>query len=176
MKRVKPGTPIKDRLKVYSKTDAGSGCLEWIGAKRKGYGRLRIAGKDYAAHKLSWIESNGPIPNGMWVLHRCDNPACIQPSHLFLGTAKDNFDDMHCKGRYTPPRGEKQPNAKLNADKVLSLRKLYAKGMQFRQMAKAFGINEATIKDCVRGETWSHIPGGIPSPTPLRGRVTRREE
>lgn len=89
-----------------SKSDDFDSCWEWTGTKDKdGYGKLSIGGrkvnggKIYTAHRLSWMLNYGVIPNGLWVLHRCDNPCCCNPKHLFLGTVKDNVDDMRAKGR-----------------------------------------------------------------------------
>jgi len=98
------------RLSEYlnSKTIKKDGCWEWIGAKDKnGYGIMRIELKSVQrAHRASWIVHKGQIPNQLWVLHKCDNPPCTNPEHLFLGTAKDNSEDMIRKKR-NRPRGTK---------------------------------------------------------------------
>jgi hypothetical protein len=93
---------------------AGTRCIEWSGRRDKnGYG---ITSKDKRAHREAWIEANGPIPAGMHVLHHCDNPPCINPEHLFLGTQADNNADMHAKGRYRNGR------TKLMADDIAAIR------------------------------------------------------
>lgn len=81
-------------------------CLEWQGARLRGYGRVRRAGRMQYAHRVAWEEVNGPIPDGLLVLHRCDNPPCVRPEHLFLGTDADNARDKAEKGRGNSPRGD----------------------------------------------------------------------
>lgn len=77
-----------------------SGCVKWSGAcGERGHGMIRIRGKVVGAHRVSWMIANGDIPDGLFVLHRCDNPPCVKPSHLFLGTQADNMEDMRAKGR-----------------------------------------------------------------------------
>jgi hypothetical protein len=76
------------------------GCLEWTGYRLpKGYGTIRIAGKNVYAHRFAWALAHVPIPTGQWVLHHCDNPPCCEPTHLFLGTNADNVADKMAKGR-----------------------------------------------------------------------------
>lgn len=83
--------------------EPNSGCFIWIGAASElGYGRFRFNGTVQGAHRVSWQLANGPIPDGMHVLHRCDVPSCVRPEHLFIGTDLDNVRDMHAKGRWIP--------------------------------------------------------------------------
>lgn len=90
-----------ERLMRRSKRNKKTGCLEWQGwrAGLNLYGAISYRGKQYLAHRLSWLTFVGPIPNGARVLHKCDNPLCLEPSHLFLGTQADNVADMLGKGR-----------------------------------------------------------------------------
>ncbi len=93
------------------------GCWEWLGCKwRTGYGYIRKAGKHIAAHRYMYTLYNGPIPKGLCILHMCDNPSCVNPEHLFLGTQQDNMRDMVAKGRNANFKGELNPNYKHGRD------------------------------------------------------------
>lgn len=91
--------------RFWAKVLKGEGCWEWQGSKSKagGYGYVHVGGqvnrRPMKAHRLSWELHNGPIPHGLWVLHQCDNPPCVNPSHLFLGTRTDNMQNAASKGR-----------------------------------------------------------------------------
>ena len=85
-----------------------SNCIEWTGGiDFEGYGRRKINGKTYRAHRLVWETANGPIPPDMLICHKCDNPACVRLEHLFLGTTQDNTRDRDSKGRQARPKGER---------------------------------------------------------------------
>lgn len=109
------------------------------------------------AHRASWVMHKGPIPDGLFVLHRCDNPCCVRPSHLFLGTQLDNIRDMEAKGRanrffkYPQPKGEKHYRAKLSDADVEDIRKRYSTGnvMQL-ELAKEFHVDPSNISYIVR--------------------------
>jgi hypothetical protein len=99
-------------------------CWPFLNARdRKGYGRVFHRGKVRWAHRVAWELANGPIPEGMWVLHSCDNPPCCNPAHLRLGTPADNAADRDARGRRRPPRGEANGRAKLSAEDVVDLRR-----------------------------------------------------
>ena len=98
---------IKDRLEAYSMPEPNSGCWLWLGSVKGGeYGQIRIHCVNMFAHRVSYEEYVGPIPEETQVLHRCDTPSCINPSHLFLGTQRDNMEDMAAKGRGRGPQKE----------------------------------------------------------------------
>lgn len=146
--------------------EPNSGCWLWTGAPvRKGYGRIHVGGRrpkgrDILAHRFSWAVSWGPIPNGAWVLHRCDNPPCVNPDHLFLGDHVANMADMAAKGRAvnTPHRGEEQIQAKLSDSAVNRIRTLYASGQATqRGLAAQYGVSKTLIGNVVRGENWNHV-------------------
>ena len=129
---------IYQRLIRNIKINKTNGCWEWQGSKRNGYGRMIIGSrtdgtrKTVSTHRLSYELHYGEIPQGMEICHKCNNPCCINPDHLFAGTRQDNIDDRERKGRNNPPKGEKHAKAKLTEADVLQdkldakLRKLYA--------------------------------------------------
>ena len=108
--------PLEERFHELYDIDETSGCHVWRGTKTNfGYGQIGRGGRGggmLVAHRVGWELANGPIPDGLFVLHRCDNPPCVNPEHLFLGTQKENIADMRAKGRgFGPPHywGEKNP-------------------------------------------------------------------
>jgi hypothetical protein len=111
------------------------------------------------AHRVSWSISNGPIPVEMCVLHRCDNPSCVNPEHLFLGTQKDNIADMVEKGRNKSPgvKGQSHHSAKLNNAGVHKIRERLAAGITQRAVAKEFKMSPGAINRISRGFAWAHI-------------------
>jgi hypothetical protein len=138
-----------------------SGCLEWQGYRDElGYGTLRCDGKQRKAHRVAWIISNGQISEGLDCLHHCDNPACCEVEHLFLGTHADNNADMKAKGRAVYVSGERSGNAKLSADQVREIRALYQPGSsEFGQgaLGRRFGVSRAQIAHIINRHAWAHI-------------------
>jgi hypothetical protein len=128
-----------------------------------GYGNLRMSstGTNIYAHRLIWEIVNGPIPSGMVVCHKCDNPACVRPDHLFLGTQAENLDDMRFKGRhYNPPvlRGAAGTNAKLSEDNVREIRRLAAEtDLTQKAIGEKFGITQGTVWNIINRKTWAHL-------------------
>jgi len=106
-------------------------------------------------HRLVWEWTNGPVPADMCVCHRCDNPPCVNPEHLFLGTKKANAEDMVSKGR--SPRGEARPNAKLTGDNVHFIRGLKAAGHTATDVAWLFGVSRRLISGIWSGVRWNHL-------------------
>jgi DNA-binding XRE family transcriptional regulator len=158
----------KDRERFWAKVRKTEGCWEWIGARAAGYGRLRIGRKNIGAHRVSYELHNGSIPDGLHVCHRCDNPICVRPDHLFLGTPAENAADSVAKGRrkgprtYSPKRalrGQKNPNAKLSDDQVREIRQRYATGTASQEeLAFEFGVTRWTIRHITSNKRWKHIP------------------
>lgn len=140
------------------------GCWEWQRGLEKGYGRLRFKGAVIYAHRASWGVHVGPIPDGLWVLHHCDNRSCINPAHLFLGTNADNVADRDRKKRRTTParflnqNGEANIQAKLTAADVVAIRVRYAQGgVSQTALAREFGVSPTSIGRVVRKDLWSHV-------------------
>lgn len=109
-----------------------------------------------------WKVSNGSIPKGLLVLHQCDNPTCVNPKHLFLGTHQDNTNDMYSKerGPCNPAKGEKHWQAKLTNSQVLKIRRLYMQGgVSYSQLASRYGVVKQTIHRVVKRKLWSHVKG-----------------
>lgn len=127
-------------------------CWVWTGATDKGYGQLGFNGKSIGAHRLAYELRHGASPGILHVLHRCDNPPCCNPDHLFLGTNGDNVRDMCAKGRAWQQqpgnalRGSANPNAKLLPEQVVAIREAYAsKAMNGVQLAEVYGVGSSTI-------------------------------
>lgn len=132
-------------------------CREWGGAKtERGYGARRYKGTTWLAHRAAWDEEVGSIPEGMQVLHRCDNRPCREVRHLFLGTVQDNMRDMVEKERHA--RGEKNGHAKLTAVQVVEIRSRHAAGgVMQRALAAEYGVSEQTVCDILKRRRWSHV-------------------
>jgi hypothetical protein len=138
-------------------------CWNWQGARNNaGYGRISASGSPRLAHRVAWEAHNAePIPDGMLVCHTCDNPSCVNPAHLFLGTVAENSADMVAKGRQFRPdnRGERAPLARLTPEQVVTIRQLYALGDCTQgYIADRFGVTQANIHSIVTRRTWRHIP------------------
>ncbi len=153
------GTTVPERLAKWLRKDEASGCWLWTGHTNHGYGRIFVAPgrRPVISHRAAWQIANGKIPDGMWVLHKCDVPACCNPDHLFLGTPADNTKDMRDKGRSRwigGPKGEKSPHAKLTEADVKFIRASSESG---RDLAKRFGVRDCTISAVRLGRAWKHV-------------------
>lgn len=141
--------------------DPTTGCWLWaLGIDKKGYGCAWFDGLGYRtkAHRIAWVLANGPIPDGLCVLHRCDTPACCNPTHLFLGTIADNNADMMAKNRHVSVPGVRKPLAKLNDARVSELRRLYETGtLSTRALAARFGVGKTVIWRVISGRGWRHV-------------------
>jgi hypothetical protein len=111
-------------VRFWAKVQKGPGCWLWTAYRnRDGYGQFRVGGRMSKAHRVSWMLHFGPIPGGLDVLHRCDNPDCVNPSHLWLGTDADHTADKVAKGRQSRQKGEMHGQAKLCAAEVITIRR-----------------------------------------------------
>ena len=139
-------------------TKTPDGCLVWKGAKlASGYGLVRIGGKWKLAHRIAWTLAHGEIPNGAEVLHRCDNPPCVNDDHLFLGTQGDNNRDRSAKGRTRVPVGVEQNFAKLDDDSVRKIRDMFSKGILKTHIALMFNVDRGTVDAILKRRTWKHV-------------------
>jgi hypothetical protein len=131
----------------------GDGCWEWTGPKKKfGYGQIWWHGKVCAPHRLVFEAKNGPIPEGMVVCHACDNPACVRPSHLWLGTQADNVRDATTKGRMgTKRRGLDHPRGKLSNEDVGVIQAHIANGGRQIDMVHRFNVSASLVSSIVSG-------------------------
>ena len=148
------------------KTDS---CWLWtLSKKHHGYGQVCVHPHPGAnavrvrAHRLSWVIHFGQVPDGMKVCHNCpggDNPACVNPAHLFLGSQAENVRDMIQKGRarYVTPRGSRQHQAKLTEAAVLEIWREHSNGVTSRQLAERYGVSRHTIKAIFARHNWKHV-------------------
>lgn len=135
-------------------------CVEWTGAtSEKGYGKIgrgRSGEGQLLTHRAAYELACGPIPDGLNVLHRCDNPPCCNVEHLFLGTTAGNAADMAAKGRST--RGERHALVALTGAQVVEMRRLWAVGgVTQTEIAEQFNTTKANVSQIVRGKKWKHL-------------------
>ena len=144
-----------DRFKSYVEVNKDNGCWEWNGTLRKGYGRFYLKGSWLTSHRVSWMIYKGPIPKNLLVLHKCDNPCCTNPEHLFLGTQRDNVLDMVNKKRNKILRGSSNPSAKLTESEVVKIRDFYADGgTSYVKLAREFKVSAKLVELIVKNVIW----------------------
>jgi hypothetical protein len=157
------------RFWSYVRKDSASGCWPWQGHRSKqGYGMFCLAGRTVRAHRYSFFLNNGRIPPGLFVLHSCDNPVCVNPSHLRIGTARENSMDIAKRRRQ--PYGEKHHLARLTEADVRSVRQSSASSVA---LGKQFGVSSRAILNIRHGRTWKSVdastaiepPSGTPTST-----------
>jgi hypothetical protein len=157
----KPMVSLEYRLKSKVDVDPVTGCWNWTGSFRKsGYGKLNVGSltdgsrHTVTASRASYETFVGPIPEGLVICHKCDNPKCINPEHLFTGTFKDNYDDMVAKGRVNKARGSRIGISKLTESQVIQIRK---SRKSLAQLATVYGVTENTIRRILNRELWKHV-------------------
>lgn len=168
-------TPIEpehaERFRRHVAAAGPDDCWLWTGRRdTHGYGRFVLHGKRRFAHRVAWALANGKDPSNLLVCHHCDNPRCVNPSHLFVGTQIDNIADMDAKGRRAPmPQpeptygphkarlGESNGSAKLTNEAVREIRRLAATGSSQSSIARLYGITQVHVSDIIRRHAWRHI-------------------
>jgi len=183
MTKTRDEVALEDRF--YSKTKpAANGCIEWVGARmQSGYGVFYLK-RSTVAHRVAWTIANGAIPEGMYVLHKCDNPPCVNIDHLFIGTLADNNHDKIAKGRAVYVRGESHgmyknrdaaakgvdaPAAKLNPDKVCEIIGFLNDGVSQGKLAKKYGVCRKSIANIKNAKTWMEVTSRLPNFLLLNG-------
>ncbi len=145
--------------RFWSKVQKSEGCWLWTGAKDpNGYGRFSVGRRMRLSHRIAYELTTGePIASGMNACHRCDNPSCVNPAHLFIGTQADNVHDMQAKGRtgYSGSRGSKHPMAKLTESDVVAIR---ADKRSQTAIAADYGVSQSAIHLIKSRKEWKHVP------------------
>ena len=154
----------KARERFYAKIsmpDDPDGCWIWTAGKSgKGYGHFSLYGKKVLAHRVVYANNVGPIPDGLCVLHKCDTPACVNLTHLFLGTKADNNADMIGKGRFRPPVpqvGSENGQSKLIEIDIPVIREWSNLGYTNQSISEPFGVSAELIGRIVRRNCWRHV-------------------
>ncbi len=152
----RPPKPLEERYWQYvEKTEY---CWLWRGLRARRYGSIRGHGPDYVkrpAHRVAWELAYGSIPGGLFVLHRCDNPVCVNPAHLFLGTHQDNMRDRQMKQRHA--YGERSPMAKLTLEQIQDIRRRHAAGETQTALAREYGVRQGHVSRIIRRASWRHV-------------------
>lgn len=164
--------PARDLVRTFrQKIDRSGGadvCWPWTGPRKRSYGSFKVndCGRRRVgrAHRLAWTLANGPIPDGLCILHRCDNPPCCNPSHLFLGTQLDNIRDRDAKGRgghgdgsYPQACGEMAYGAKLTEQAVRQIRIQAVSGCTYAEIASHHNVSAVTARNVAVRISWKHV-------------------
>lgn len=154
-------TPLEARFWAKVDRRRPDDCWLWQGAiDRRGYGRFSFLGRNAHAHQVALLIDGRPLPKGAYACHHCDVKACVNPRHLYVGTARTNVLDMYARGRaaLNPRRGEASAMSRLTEAAVQAIRSRYAAGdVNQRELAAEYGVTQPTIWRVVHQETWAHV-------------------
>lgn len=157
-----PANELYQRLNKWTVQSDEDSCWIWVGTTDiRGYGLIVVHPGIYKAHRLSWTAYHGPIPEGKYVCHTCDNRSCVNPDHLFIGSQADNMADMVKKGRAGRLAGEKNGRSRLTEDQAREILRLRKEGVSLRRVATMFGIGKTTVRHITNGTTWGYLNNEI---------------
>ncbi len=144
------------KIAFYDRLDISEGCWKWTGSKLKsGYGIISFGGKPISAHRLSWKLHKGVIEEGKVIRHLCNNPICVNPDHLAIGTIQDNADDRVRSGNQ--PKGGRNNHAKLDDEKIKEIRMLLELSISGAEIGRQYGVSRTVICSIKNGRTWKHV-------------------
>ncbi len=159
MPRVYPRKPVTERFMSKVRQESAEGCWLWVASCfAAGYGQFGIDGKNWQAHRLSWTLFRGGIPDGICVCHHCDNPPCVNPAHLWLGTNADNTADRNRKGRAARNRGEAAGGVKLTDTIVLEVRRRVREGETQADVHRSMGLTRQQVSRIILRQRWFNLP------------------
>ena len=153
------GLSLEERLRFIGWEVDSRGCWNWRGAlNKKGYGALNFRGSHILPHRAAYQVWIGPIPDQFVVMHSCDNPRCINPEHLSVGTTADNNQDRDQQGRFNALKGSKNGNAKLSENDVREIRARYCRGVTtYQSLADEFCVDQSLIARIIKTTAWTHV-------------------
>lgn len=151
------GLSVSEKIEYYSMPEPMSGCTLWVGSLAiDGYGQIGIRGRNKKAHRVAWEEKNGPIPPGLFVLHKCDNRACVNVNHLLIGTQLDNIKDRDSKNRGIV--GENHKLSKITEKDVFEIREILSgDGLSLREIGERYGISSQKVWQIKNRISWKHV-------------------
>jgi hypothetical protein len=162
---------LADRF--WAKVHKTDGCWLWTGYRLKcGYGRMHTSEGNETTHRVSYALHYGAVPEGAWVLHKCDVRACVNPDHLFAGTAHDNVHDCMEKGRRITMKGKHHGRSKLDE---VSVRIIRTSPLSIRELADIFEVDKKVISNAQDGTTWKHVDTP-PVANPLQQRRKKKQD
>lgn len=155
-------TMLDWQQRFWSNVDKSGECWLWTARRASGrYGQFRLCGKFLTAHRVSYEIHHGSIPTGLFVLHSCDNPLCVNPSHLRAGTAQENAQDREARGRHPHPRKQRVPKgpppAKLTPEAVVEIRRCALLKESTNSIARRFKVSPKTVRNVLQGKLWRHV-------------------